>query len=380
MCDIDKIIEEIISDLKIDISEQLQFELSKIISFKPACLKNIISIDEFETSLKDIIIRIFNSNPFIVMNEILSCVKEKNIIKEIDNIYTMEEDLQKDLLTIQDSINLEEFSIITKVYEPEVYEKTFEDNENYIDYIKYNINYIDYYEKKLVLDGVLNNYLLNIYDAENSGLILKCDVRGVLKDENMMPFLEYILDACVNITYKNNKMAFFNLFAAIDSYIELLYEKVFSFYIENYTYYIENVKDCVEEFYEFLNEGDKGKIISEVNEFLKRKIKYFSNNSRRLINEKLKPIIKELDPTKEIYFEFDNIISYLLKAEKIRNTIAHGGRNIQNYNVGELFYNVLSLIFSITTSDDACLSNWSKVLCRAYYCSDSNYKCFEISE
>jgi hypothetical protein len=106
--------------------------------------------------------------------------------------------------------------------------------------------------------------------------------------------VESAMDYCIG----NIKMAFLNLFTAIDFYIEGIYDIAYHEYLNNYKSYSKIELNTIE-----------------------KKVRDYANMNRRLVDEKLYDPWKELEIDSDCFKEARKTIMDL---EKKRNKIAHG--------------------------------------------------------
>jgi len=355
-----------------NINEELSEYLSKSIELKQTCLEYILQdyykvgyLYRKEVDLKNTIINILELDPFIIINHILPYIKEKKILTTIKDIQTDDDDYRYKECNIYDTISINQYSVITEVSEPNIECEEHDLNK----FLSYNKRYFDYYEKILYLDGKFCDYgNCDIYSIDSLNAKLAIYVKGILKKDNIPPFTEYILEACINIKYNNKKMAYMNLFSSLDNFIELLYKKTFEYFLKRYPYllYGEDIKSQ-----DILNKNIDDEDIKDFDYWLQNKICYYSNSSRRLIDEKLKSILQDInqDHSNDKKYILQDIVLYFKEAEKIRNKIAHGEKIEEDeLEIGELFYNILSLYFYIFYKEDIRKANWSKILCKS--CQD----------
>lgn len=312
----------------------------------------------------EILLIVLEEEPFIILNEILPYIREHQVFKDIKSINSMD-DCRKYEFLIYDDLKINEFSIITHIDEPTI----IDEKESWVkDVINFNIKYCDLFDKTVYLEGkFIRENNISSWDVEEAGLRLCCNVKGIMKEDNIPTFIEYLLEACINVKYKNYKMAFFNSFASFDNFIEMLYEKTFDFYIKNYSKYRDELKIYIIDELEEKELGDYEGIYNEifitVDLYLKKKIRYFANQNRRLIDEKLYSVLKEIDIHKnDKYNKFNKIVSELKDIEVKRNSIAHGEKIELEESIGEVLYKILTVMFSIVYEQDFSSNEWNEIL------------------
>jgi hypothetical protein len=374
------IIKETISNIENIFKEQIAYDLScefnDILELNDVYFEKIKSnfkninsfnrIRDFDTLTKtEFLVKVFSEEPFVILNEILPYIKEEQVFKNIENINTKEDDYRKYEFSIYDDLKIDDFSIITYIDEPIV----IDENESWVrNVLKFEIKYCDLFDKKVYFEGkFIRENDISAWDVEEAGLKLQCNVRGIPKNEEVPTFIEYLLEACINIKYKNYKMAFFNLFASLDNFIELLYEKTFEFFINKYSNYKEFLKEqIIDELseknlvnYDFVF----NQVFTKVNLNLQEKIRYYANRNRKLIDKKLNSVLKEINLYKnDQYLRFNRIIAELDEVVIKRNSIAHGKKVVIEEDIGEIMYKILTVMFSIIYEQDFSLNEWNEIL------------------
>lgn len=370
-----KTIENIEKIFKDEIAYDLSSEFNKILSLNDVSFKKIKSffqnynsynrIRDFDNITKtEFLILVLNEEPFIILNAILPYIKDKQVFKDIKNINT-KDDYRNYQFPIYDDLKINGFSIITDIDEPII----IDESESWIgNVVKFQIKYCDLFDKKVYFEGTfVRENDISAWDIEEAGLKLLCNVSGIVEDESIPTFIEYLLEACINIKYKNNKMAFLNLFASFDNFIELLYEKTFEFFINKYSSYKEFLK---EQIIDELSEKELSnyevvfkEVFTSIECDLKKKIRNFANQNRRLIDEKLISVLKEVEIHKnKNYANFNKIVSEMKEIENKRNSIAHGEKVEVEEEIGEIVYKILTIMFSIIYEQDFSLNEWSEIL------------------
>ncbi|MCY6355373.1 hypothetical protein [Clostridium sp. ZS2-4] len=373
--DIKKSVENIEEIFKESIAYNLSCEIEKTlqlndiyfetIKHKFRCSSSYNSIRDLESLTKtELLITVLDEEPFIMLNEMLPNIKEKQIFKSIENINS-DDDYTKHEFNIYDELKCDEFSIITHVDKPSI---EYGDYYYLTNIVNYDVKYIDLFNKKVYLEGMFirkNN--VSVWDVEGLGLKIYCDVKGVLKEDDIPTFIEYLLESCLHIKYKNKKMAFFNLFACFDNFIEILYEKTFNFYVKTYAKHIEELDIYIKDELEDIKSDEYDRIYSEIfvriESYFKNKIRYYANQNRRLIDEKLFAVLKDLNIRKNNnYSKFNQNVSELKDIESRRNKIAHGEKFEFDESIGEVAYKILTVMCSILYEQDFFENEWNYLI------------------
>lgn len=155
------------------------------------------------------------------------------------------------------------------------------------------------------------------------------EIVGIRENENVSAWLLDLIESASNLKVESIKMAFLNAFSALDYYIEELYSILFEQYIEKYNLYSE-------------------KSPQDAN-YLKEKIRRYSNVGRNLLDDKLKDIWKE---TRNYNDNFNNIKGGLKQLVVKRNKLAHGENvEIKKEDYGKLLYYFFDLICLINKDE-----------------------------
>lgn len=175
-------------------------------------------------------------------------------------------------------------------------------------YISYQFDYVDNIDSWTII--------------EHSDRYLECMAYYLDKDDRLPLWKECILTSFAHYDLGNERMAFFNAFTAIDQCIEIMYEAL----LESYKKY-EHYTICQ-------NVEDDAKI------YIIKRVERYSNNQRRLVEEKLKDCLKEAI---EGQIEHSELIDNLNKFVTIRNNIAHCNSTEDNYQFLLLIWSLLNL-------------------------------------
>lgn len=182
---------------------------------------------------------------------------------------------------------------------------------------------VDNFGCNIVCQMQLNiNYATAVWEImESTQSYIMCEIYGVESNREYPIWIEYLLISYIFFEMNNEKMAFFTAFSALDHFIERLYLRLPLVY---QAVYFENIKDITDRDAQILDS--------------KRSI--YSNNNRRLVDEKLHDILRErFDDDKFYSTPYSKIKIY----EKCRNKIAH----CENINVEGKYLDLLLNIFKI---------------------------------
>lgn len=245
-------------------------------------------------------------------------------------------------------------SMVLKIY-PKV---------DHFDYITNNV-YISG-EYKLV-DGESNIYILDEVDIE-----AEISFEGIENTTNIAEWLQYILEGSVHLKNDNMKMAIFNLFAGMDKFIEVIYEETFIYYLENYNALKSFAYQCIVNFKYMDKKGkevvltseEKGAFYYEIEDFLIKKVKSYSKESRRLIDEKFVNVLKEIKMySNDEFKKFQELVKRLRLLELDRNKIGHGEAfKASQVEYEDILYVILTLICSTVLQNDLDAEGWDALL------------------
>lgn len=309
---------------------------------------------------KDDIIDELNENPLFIINQIIPNIKCK--IYELDSSLASNEDVRVDhTINVYDQFKLKEFILITGIGEFEY--KFIHDNGTELRCeevgVDMNIDHYDYLTGDIYIKGTFSPPYyqpeMDLYLLDNAGImkaIMK--VYGILKSDITPGWIYYLVEGCVTYNCNNKKMAVLNIFAALDNFIEYLYNKVFEYYVSQYNELIsysreKNSEECAE--------NDKTSLIN--------KIKSYAKDTKRL-DEKLKDIMREVN-IKGDNPEFASLCNInkinFSNIERIRNKVAHGEiYSVEEVNFGECLYYILTVILSILYVHDFEADYWNEII------------------
>jgi hypothetical protein len=308
--------------------------------------------DSTKKTNKEMISELFKESPFDLMNQLIPYIVCKEIEVNADVFLDTENFREKYEFPFTSSFRASDFNIITYVSSPSL--QLFDSDDNDVtDFANFEIeldrfNYLSkeiHFKGKFIQDDSVSHDAFDSLDKS-----ISIFVTGVLKEELIPSWVEYLIEGCINIEYQNNKMALFNIFASLDKFIELLNNDIFDFYIINFNKILNKFTNTPEE-----------KI--DVSEFLKGKIRKFGKDNRRIM-EKLRDALKEvgINGKNQNFLRMYSLIKEVEEIEEIRNKIGHGEKVIQNINIGEVLYTILTIIFSTIKYDDFEKNAWKKIV------------------
>ncbi|MGI2295954.1 hypothetical protein [Paenibacillus sp. GXUN7292] len=301
---------------------------------------------------KEMVIELFNSKPLAVINQLIPYLVSKEIVEEA-NVYLDTDNFREKVeFPFTLSLRAKKFNIITHVSFPSL-QFVDSDGNDVNPFINHEVELdrFNHLSKDIYLKGkFVQDYSVSHNAFDYLDKYINVYVTGLLTDEPVPSWVEYLIEGCINMEYSNSKMALFNIFAALDKFIELLNEKIFEYYIVNYNKQIKKFS---------ISSEDR----IDVSSFLKLKIKKFGKDNRRII-EKLRDALKEVgingktDEFKQMYA----LITEVEKIEGIRNDIGHGEKVVGTIDVGHVLYTVLTIIFSIIHYQDFEKNDWKKII------------------
>lgn len=307
-------------------------------------VRKLIQNSYYEYNEKsEVIIDILEKNPTSMMNYILPYITTKSIIEPI-YLQSNDEDWRYDYkCNIYSNFKVDTFSKITHM-ELSEYGIVEGDGENKI-YENYNtefeinldVGYFNKYSGEGSLIGKFTGGGDMLMALDYSHIEAELYVTGLEKDTECPSWIDYLIEGCLEIENKNNKMAFLNIFASFDNFINDIHEDIFEYYIDDY-----------------------GKCTNEnVKREMKEKIRLFSNKEKKLRNKRIN-ILNEIGFKKGE--EFNKCITMLDKYTEQRDKIAHGGIFEDTYKIGEVIYNILTIMFSILSNEDFAKNQWASIV------------------
>ncbi|HEY9059576.1 MAG TPA: hypothetical protein VIO64_03590 [Pseudobacteroides sp.] len=356
------------AELKSSIMEDIKDTLSKIIK-EPQIKLEIIEREYddyvYEMGLpyndsatnKEKIIGALSHHPLNIMNILISYIKNKNYKKEAQLIFDSENYKSRSEFPFEQCIKIEDFSILTYVGKPNL--TVFSDDTevtDYIDVVIENDRY-NHLSGEIFLKGKFsyNSEVYSIFLFDDLEKYIDIVVFGLLKNDNIPSWIEYMIEGCINLEYKNKKMAFLNIFAAFDNFIELMNKKIFDYYVEYYTEHIKTYKTG--------NPSWKQDELEEVKEHLKDKIKKYGKETRR-IEDKLRDALREIEinGNNSKFKDMFSLVGKFSAIAKMRNTISHGSKVENDIDVGSALYIVLTIILSVLLYQDMETNQWTNII------------------
>ncbi|MBV6716552.1 hypothetical protein [Paenibacillus chitinolyticus] len=300
---------------------------------------------------KEMTTAIFNEAPLQIIHYFIPYLVFKEMEYEADPLLDTENYREKIEFPFTFSLRANEFNVITNVQSPSL--ELYSDDNDVTSYVNFKVELdrFNHLSKEIFLKGTFvqdESVSHNAFDYLDKKITLY--ITGLLKNDPIPSWVEYLIEGCINIEYENDKMALFNIFASLDKFIELLNETIFDYYVVSY-------KGLIKKF--AITTEDK----VDISEFLKSKIKKFGRDNRRII-EKLRDALKEIgingenDQFKKTY----SLIKEIEKIEETRNKIGHGEKVVQEINVGQVLQTILTLVFAVITFDDVEQNDWGNII------------------
>lgn len=310
------------------------------------------SNDSDDKSNKEIITELFHAKPLVVINQLIPHIVSKEKEQKASLNLDTEDFREKVVFPFTISFTASEFNIITDVGLPSLdfIDSDGNDVNQFINH-EVELDRFNYLSKDIHLKGKFvqdESVSHNAFDYLDK--FVSVYVTGVLADELIPSWVEYLIEGCINIQYKNNKMALFNIFASLDNFIEVLNEEIFNYYLENYNKVIKGFS---------ITSEDK----ADISEFLKKKIKVFGKDNRKII-EKLRDALREVGINGKNN-DFKSMYALIKKVDDIsdiRNKIGHGKKVVDHFDVGDVLYTVLTVIFSTISHVDFEKNDWGKII------------------
>ncbi|NFO31868.1 hypothetical protein FDB41_16870 [Clostridium botulinum] len=305
---------DVIKDLNDEIKENLSDDkIYDLLNLTDASLYEIIhaytrnNSDDFNSKdkIKNLIIDIFNDEPFIILWRIVDDVKMIEITRAFDNV-DAGEDYREYKFKIYQNFTIHELYKVASVDNLRIIKNVNEEIED-VNFVKYQFKNINLFDKTVFLEGQFERIdNISIWDAENIGAVIKFDAYGI------------------------------------------------DFYVENYDHYMK----FIAEWYHEETKEDREIALKCADDYLKSKIRQFSNLYKKLIKGKLTEVSKEIG----IFKSIENLILRMKKLEEHRNEIGHGDKLTMNIDFGEVLYDVLTLIFSILRRKNFDDNGWEYLI------------------
>lgn len=177
--------------------------------------------------------------------------------------------------------------------------------------IKYSFDYVEEVNPWVIIDGSVS--------------YLKCTAYAIEKDELLFLWQEYLMSSFIFHQLGNQRMAFFNAFAALDQCIEIMYQSLFNAFSSMEKYAI-----CSD-------------VTADARKYIIDEYKRNEKKERRLIEEKLKDCLKTISSD----IGYSQLLENLKRFDKIRNKIAHCENSdelVNSESYIDLIWSILELI------------------------------------
>ena len=258
-------------------------------------------------------------------------IKKRNFEMSFDGVPLPKEDetpthtelLMDNYITLLSSIEESEAHIISNCYEGEPEYNMAEDYR-----FNYEIKSINSFQGTLLIKYSFE-YTGEAWSfIEYSDRYLKCSLYGIDKDDGIPLWQEYILSSFALEQYGNSRMAFFNAYAGLDQYIEIIYNELGNTFKAIFYYTLCSDVDL------------------EAKKYIEIKYDIYSKQERRLIDEKLKNCLTTLIDDE---IEYAWLIQDLKRFDSIRNKIAHCKEGPEEHldfekEYGDLMWTILNLL------------------------------------
>ena len=351
-------------DIKEQIFELTRTELEKIYISK-IDLKRIKLCGSYEN--KEKIISALREQPLTVVNQLIPYIKTKNIEREAS--MNTDDDNYRELSTVNiyDDLHIKQFSIITSVDDLEY---IFTDcSGNLLSEMEMGVEskiaYYGSHSGDIRVEGKYGRPTfqpdLTLLDLEWSvDIKINCKIMGILREDDIPSWVYYLVEGCVNYNDDNINIGIFNIFAALDNFIENMNVNILDYYLSNYTRILDEIKSKYPKDMEYQLDAKS---------YLKDKIKRYCRDTRRL-DEKLKDIMKEVG-IKGDNSGFSKLLnmwkSEFKSIEKYRNRIAHGELcNEYDVDFAACLYFILTIILSILHVRDFEKDEWQYIIEREF--------------
>ncbi|WDL97889.1 hypothetical protein [Alicyclobacillus sp. ALC3] len=189
------------------------------------------------------------------------------------------------------------------------------------------------YTGELFVIGHAINHNVTLSDLDGHEIVGKIGCIALPVDSSVQTWIECLVDSILDHQNGNKKMAFFNSFAAMDQIIQRFYRGLFEFY---------------------LSKSRRG-----ITDELRRKVKKYANDNRRL-DEKLDDVAKELGISD---FGKMQCRAKYKELTTTRDSIAHGGMyDLSTLDMGGVYITVFSLLVTLFNAANVEQSGWGLVV------------------
>lgn len=372
--DLNIILDDLISDLQNKISKDFNFFNINI---------NITNFNDFDGTFSDLtddnkinlFLKTIDNKGNDYLKYIFNFIKKKEYRSKFlfnkDLSMTTDEMNESKEIAIHTSDVIMSLDIITSIKNPRVLWDGLGELEE-LNNFSLEIDNFNTFNNKIYINGKFIRdtdsglYLDLLYHYD---LYLAYDLYVINSNSNVHDFLIYLIEGFSYLENENYKMCLFHLYSSLDGFIQKIYKLIFNFYIEEYRNSIDKLKINLNKLYykhrDYIDSNFQSGFISHSNKkykkldtHLKSKIKFFSNDTKKL-NDKLSSIIFELGiknrdkSENNITLKFkdlNNSIKNIHNVQDYRNNISHADNyvDIDRDDILKLFYDVLYIMSAIS--------------------------------
>lgn len=229
------------------IAEKLRMQYEEIISI------NEIEVDDFErtdsTTNLDVVNYIkktLNHKPLKIINEIFVDICKEEL--EIDFQFSNVQEIHEDNYLVKIEIELNQFSVLTKVeyQDLQIYSDDNDEISKDVCSADIKITNINYFTGKIQLEGTfkIKHYATDFYVIDSLVKKIHLKVAGI-KSSYSKQWFENIVHGALYYELGNLRMAYFNTFSGLDEFINLVYDKLFDIYVDEYSRAIKEISDLL---------------------------------------------------------------------------------------------------------------------------------------
>jgi len=338
------------------ISEKIRIYYESLISITEIEIDNfLLDRDIHKQNAVNYVKTILNAKPLIIVNDLFTEITKDVLEIKFDFINVKE--IHEDTYLVRIEIDLDEFSVLTHfdfhdilVYSDDGYEISKE-------VISYDIKIsnINHFTSKVQLEGTLkvNPSATTFYVVDSLDKRIQCKVTGI-KNSYSKQWFENLVHGAIYYELGNLRMSYFNIFSGIDEFVNLVYDKLFDIYIDEYSNAISEMHHILYEYIkEELVENDTTELYHKMIAPLEKisdkheKMKYLRDSfpeveesNRESVDDNIDDFLEELYSIIERDFEEryssfsgDSIISNRVSTIEIESVLKEQIRKFSNNNI-----------------------------------------------
>jgi hypothetical protein len=200
--------------------------------------------------------------------------------------------------------------------------------------ITLELNDVNRFNSEFSLVGSFSGDNRDYQIATANSIYVKAVAWGVSQEPSVPAWIEYLVDAALNVKNHDYKMSALNYYSAYENFVSIIHDQMI------FTYFAKKALKIDDEFKELKKFAQYRKRLSRKATDVAKHLNLFDNN--------LKPIISQLD-----------------RYSETRNDIAHGAAtNINLSDVVDMAYFIFVYIHTIGSNTNITDDDWKAVVCR----------------